>query len=171
MSATFPPLCIISHTPHLHNNGIGWRHSVPYCSHSVPTRSPIVLIMELGHVIVSSYCSDSVTTWKEHLVYCSHSNGRGWYHSVPYCSNLKGTPALLFYYRQVQTCSDMSRLVLRKPKHVLDSDWTVVIKQPLRARTTDILSSYAKRTISEYSRENTALKKVLKVRFFFLAVV
>jgi hypothetical protein len=53
----------------------------------------------------------------------------------------------------------MSRLVLRKPKHVLDSDWTVVIKQPLRARPIGILFSYAKRTISEYSRENTALKK------------
>ena len=77
----------------------------------------------------------------------------------------------LFYYRQVQACSEMSRLVLRKPKHVLDSDWTVVIKQPLRARPTGILSSYAKRTISEHSRENTALKKMLKVRFSFLAVV
>jgi hypothetical protein len=50
-------------------------------------------------------------------------------------------------------------MVLRKPKHVLDPDWTVVIKQPLRARPIGILSSYAKRTISEYSRENTALKK------------
>jgi hypothetical protein len=53
----------------------------------------------------------------------------------------------------------------------LDSDWMVVIKQHSRARPTGILSSYAKRTLSEYSRENTALKKVLKGRFFFLAVV
>jgi hypothetical protein len=46
-----------------------------------------------------------------------------------------------------------------------------MIKQPLRVRPTGILSSSTKQTISEYSRENTALKKVLKGRFFFLAVV
>ena len=59
MSATLPPLCMIGHAPHLHNNGIGWRHSVPYCSHSVPTQNPIVHIMELCHVITFPYCSET----------------------------------------------------------------------------------------------------------------
>ena len=50
---------------------------------------------------------------------------------------------------------------------VLDSDWTAVIKQHLRARPTGFLYASAERTISEYSRENTALK----VRTFCLVVV
>ena len=97
--------------------------------------------------------NDSYPIVPRKLINSNHLNQQESYCSqkiIPYSpTSLERTPALLFYYRQVQTCSDNSRLVLWKPKRVLYSDWQ-----------TGILSSSAKRLPLETDNWSIVLKLI-----------